>query len=183
MTTRYRVMAGQHIESDPEGRKDTDGRPLDVKYEQGQVFASKTPDLHRRWPEKFSKIEEDLPENNPYLTMPAPGETDDEFKVRMERLRANPASNTSEDVVAAAARRGFDTLHTDSGRTPPPGKPVPGSEPLDSMSVQELRALAADEEIDLKGATKKDDILRLIKASVAQQSTPASQSATMSMTM
>lgn len=37
---------------------------------------------------------------------------------------------------------------------------------LDSMNLKELLKVAEEEEIDLKGATKREDILKIIKASV-----------------
>lgn len=62
---------------------------------------------------------------------------------------------------AEAAKAGFDTIHTDSGKTPPPPKLT--AESLSMMSVRQLQDVAAEDEIDLKGATKKDDILRILK--------------------
>ena len=40
-------------------------------------------------------------------------------------------------------------------------------DPLDSMTVKQLRQLAEDEEIDLGSATAKNDILRIVRGSKA----------------
>jgi len=40
---------------------------------------------------------------------------------------------------------------------------------LDKMSVKELQAVAAEEEIDLKGATRKEDIVRTLKSNLTGQ--------------
>lgn len=46
-----------------------------------------------------------------------------------------------------------------------PIKPAcPPDSELKKMSVEDLRSLAADEEIDLKGATTKDDIIKRVKS-------------------
>lgn len=51
-----------------------------------------------------------------------------------------------------------------AAKTPktPPGGEAAG--PLDKLKVEELKAYAAENELDLGGATKRDDILAAIKA-------------------
>ncbi len=56
--------------------------------------------------------------------------------------------------------------------TAPQFNPNPGKAPvstsrsdnLDNLGVKELQALAAEEEIDLKGATKKEDIVKILRS-------------------
>lgn len=55
------------------------------------------------------------------------------------------------DAVAAAAKKGFETV----------GVPADG---LDAMTVADLRAMAAEEEIDLGGAATKAAIVAAIRA-------------------
>lgn len=45
-----------------------------------------------------------------------------------------------------------------------PKAPPFGGKNLDAMSPEQLKALAAEEEIDLRGATKKEDMLKILRA-------------------
>lgn len=63
----------------------------------------------------------------------------------------------SDHPAAQAAKEGADTLFTDSGREPPP------DDGLDEMIVPDLKKLANDMEVDLSGATKKDQIIAKIR--------------------
>ncbi len=58
------------------------------------------------------------------------------------------------------------TQHTTPQANPNTAKVAfsPASDKLDSLGVKELQALAAEEEIDLKGATKKEDIVRILRS-------------------
>ena len=66
-----------------------------------------------------------------------------------------------ESDFTGAAAAGFNTIHTDSKKSVPSGP-----DEFDSMSVPDLKKFASQEGIDLGSATKKDDILLVIREAV-----------------
>lgn len=54
-----------------------------------------------------------------------------------------------------------------SGKKSKKAEPVHGSATLDAMSIEELQAMAEAEEIDLGGATRKDEIIDIILEATA----------------
>jgi hypothetical protein len=86
-----------------------------------------------------------------------PGESLDDFlkRVQEEARRLSPA--------AEAAKEGFDTHKTDVGRYP---KPVDYEDTYDEMTVDELKAHAASEEIPLGSAKSKKDIIAILRQHV-----------------
>lgn len=106
--------------------------------------------LSRRWPERFEMIQGALFSGDPETQM-KPDETLNQFAARMVEL-AKSRTITSAEVLNP----------TDS--QPQTGGQAKDLSTFDAMTVKELQAHAAGEEIDLKGATKKEEILNIIKA-------------------
>jgi len=67
-----------------------------------------------------------------------------------------------------AGSRKFERVHEGQGQQ---FQSAPEPYPLEKMNIPQLIAHAEEEEIDLKGASKKDDILRILKT--ARQPSPA----------
>lgn len=62
-TTKYRVISGQYHHQVTTDVKDAKGniasyRNDEVVYAQGDTFETDRDDLHRRWPEKFQKLDD-----------------------------------------------------------------------------------------------------------------------------
>lgn len=113
-------------------------------YKPGQVLEAKA-DLATRWPEKFGRVAEGTPLDVGMLTRVPPSES-----------------------VADAAQRGFDPATSNTGALPP-SSPLPaGEDTFSHMTLNELKAFAAEEEIDLKGARTKEEILAVLRKSTAQ---------------
>jgi hypothetical protein len=53
-----------------------------------------------------------------------------------------------------------------SQASPPPGQLPPASDGLEEMTLKELQSFAAEEEVDLKGAKTKEDMIKAIRASI-----------------
>ncbi len=147
---KFKVLAGDHIELAPPGPDGkvpltNDGRLKQVKYIPGDIFETATDLLEKHhidgFPDKFERIHET------YVINETPGQ-------RLTRLRAELAE--AEKAV------------------PPPSAPsttvaspvhdlVPE---LRAMSLKDLQAWAAEEEIDLKGVKSKEEALKVIEAAL-----------------
>ena len=149
---KYRLLAGKHIAGTPDGSERL--------YKPGDIIDTEENLLRlngRNMPPKFEQVD---------------------FQDRSTLARVS-----DEEIVAEAARRGFNAVTSNTGPTTPPlaasagGSPpvkvqltpTPGLSALNAMSLKELQAHAAEEEIDLKGATKHQDVLRIILASRSEQ--------------
>lgn len=143
---RMRLKDGQHIENDQKGQQ--------VTYSRGDVFLSTRP-LYKRWPEKFELV----PDYTPLSGGGAVIHNDD----------YDPDFDDPQEFTSTVP----------TAPMPNPQSPRPTSQPphhsrrhelmddkmLDSMTVNELKALAEEEEIPLEGATKKPEIVEAIKKS------------------
>lgn len=139
---KFAVTRGCHVDNDPSGRKQPDGRPVEVMYKAGDVVESEI-DLVERFGDKFQRVEE-----NPRY-VPAEPETAEQIEARIKADQARLAAMRqapNPNAVADAARAGF------KGDT------------LDKMSDKELRSLAGDEEIDVSKCKTRDDLLKTIRA-------------------
>lgn len=155
---KYQVLTGMHIGVGPDGREKT--------YRQGDIVETNLDLLKLNgdgMTPKFARVD---------------GGTD-------------VPSQSGPITVEEAARRGFDPGVSNTGKTSPPlptstthmvppqtqtplspRKPnasAPRNEAeyvdlLNSMSIKELQAHAAEEEIDVRGATKKEELIKIIKA-------------------
>jgi hypothetical protein len=151
----YRLLDGQHIECDPriprnEGETDEEYKVrTETKYFRTEIVYSRVP-WDKMWPEKFVRADAFNPQGvNPFLSAPAPGETEEEFKRRMERLRTK-----KEDLPPAKVEA--------------PHPPATPSKPLEQMTLKELQEYAADEEVDIGNETKRERIIAVIKAAMAK---------------
>ncbi|MEU2799050.1 hypothetical protein [Streptomyces sp. NPDC007117] len=107
------------------------------------------------------------------------------MRVQMLRLMANPTHGTVPagtviDLPAAEARRRIAAgdckpLEGEGERPRPAPRRTPGpsspEEPaaVEKMTVDQLKALATEEDIDLGDATKKDDIRALVVAELERR--------------
>lgn len=118
---RFRLKAGQHIQTDP-------GAPK-VKY------TTATGAVIERHPPKTFAVG-DVIESDTNLA---------------ERFGAEK----------------FELLSGDGGGFGAPAKataPPPAPFPLDKMSVQQLLSVAQEEEVDVKGTAKREDLVKLLRA-------------------
>lgn len=163
---RFRILHSEHTDNHPDGG-DIEVSP-GVKLPRSKTYHAKHPqkpwtlqpgytgdiietdfDLRQMNGEgnmmpKFEKLDDDLDALatiNPFLTQPAPGETQEEFQVRMARL-----TGAAPEAV--------------------PAKPVMPD--LKALSTKQLIQYAQKERIDLKGANQHADILKLIEAAKAE---------------
>jgi hypothetical protein len=167
---RFKVLAGQHIEPDESLPPDTVTglHPVRIYYTGHIVetwrdlefkFNGGTPDTR-----KFERIYDDAPT--------IPGATEEEVRQFMEWKKAQAANlapsqpngittvaNQGKSEVQKAAEKGFNPATSNT--------PQPLNQPtLDIMSVKELQDFAKEEEIDIRGAKTKEDLLRVIKAAL-----------------
>lgn len=165
--TRYELLAGEHIEPNPD-------KPGEFfKVIRGQVFESVNdwyandvrdiqmgnlpPDALTGWPEKFRKVGEQT--DNPFTWNPQK-ETIEQFTERVKGF-SNAAGSTApvSPPTPHPAQQSQGYMDEDSTLRD-----------LENLSVKELQAQAHHAGIDLKGASKKEDILRIIKASLTSTS-------------
>jgi hypothetical protein len=105
----------------------------------GETFKTETPDLHKRWPEKFALLDKDDPTQ------------------QLERENAELKAKLAE--IAA----GTDNVD------PPSVEEDDLDEDFASMTLSELKSFAQEEGIDLDGATLKSDILLIIKKAINEE--------------
>jgi hypothetical protein len=141
---RYRLLRGSHIEahfrlSNP---KDPASAVIDESkvYQRGDIIETEDDLLKYNGgpmdPKKFELVLDELTDLKSMLSA-------------REKLEQRIK-------VAQAAEEGFRTSQTDAAK-------YPANDTLESMSVAELRKYAEEEEIDLGAATKKDQILNIIR--------------------
>lgn len=86
---------------------------------------------------------------------------DPDMQKKFERVIDNPAyiaqPATGGQAVGEASRAGAGTQPA----TAPAGSALAGT--LETMSLKQLQDMAAEEEIDLKGAKTKDEVLRVLR--------------------
>lgn len=164
---KFRLMDGQHCENLP-NKRDAKGNPILVTYRKGAVIETYT-DLNRL---------------NAKMEMNDGRVVDDpNFPKKFERIYDDPHAAHSQQAgpitAEEAARRGFATAFTDKDKYPPtPAQPPQVHKDqstvvldvntyvarLEKMSVKELQAHAAEEEVDLKGAANKEQIIKVLRA-------------------
>ncbi len=143
---RFKVLAGKHTCKEHQGVKDGDGRPLKTMkvYRAGEVIDTDT-DLaakfnHPPGAVKFERLVEDAPRPQPVHNAPAP----------------SPAHATTPQQPQPAPQQVAQ---------PQPARAAKGPDKYDSMSVKELTDFAAECEVDLRGATRKEEIVKILRAS------------------
>lgn len=148
MTTAYQLLEGQHLEPIPDGPSEQEkGRCK--KIHRGESFSSPNDWYADRWPEKFRKLDSAQP--GTFVFDPTK-ETWEQFSQRVKGEQQEQAQPSTAVQPSAAL-----TNHGDNGMR----------EMYESMTVKELQSHAAEEEIDLHGATRKDEIVRILLSQAA----------------
>lgn len=140
----YQLVMGRHMGDDPV----TNTKRIWAFNQPGHNVVPSRDNLCKRFPNKFRLLTEGTTANVDPETLMRPGETLNEFANRMTEL---------------ARVRGGGSAQSLTSNDPAPGTSL---ETFDGMTIAELKAYAESEEIDLGPATKKEDILRIVKASV-----------------
>lgn len=178
-TKKYQVVAGQHIQDDPLGRKNPDGSTVQILYPTGSIV--ETPlDLERLnqydpqtgqiVSEKFRRIHEDqaaagLPSTA--TVWDSAKETLEEFVARQRATGASPGSSAAAPSASSATTPPLPSAEPvvlPPNAVPPGVKATEEMKTLSMMTVNELRKLAEEQEVDLKGAKSKEDILKVFAA-------------------
>lgn len=187
----YRLLAGQHIQDDPDWTpSDAERREADAQgrtprnpgktYKAGDVVESET-DLAKRFgPEKFQlvggeiataearvrELEEEVrllrAEKAGMLGRRTPGDPTPENLERSPAVAPGGQVSTGKQASGGA----FQGPGVRSGPLRPEDDVTvggPADDGLDDKTVAELKDTAADEEIPLSGATKKDEIVAAIR--------------------
>lgn len=143
---KYRVLQGKTSEG-----RDAYGKPL--VYLKGTVFESDKDMLVHNAPghkPKFERVDDGTPVDEPVVLT---GGKSPAAPAQPNPPKPTPASPSTPPKPAPS--------------TPtPPKNTVDHGATLESMDVRELKAFAEAEEIDLKGASTKADMLRVLKAAV-----------------
>ncbi len=157
--TRYRVLEGHHVALVKTGRKvrSPDQGMIDEAVETvygpgmpaGDVFETEQDMLalngqHPKMRKKFDLADDPRLNSEEALMERIKGD-----QQRLQEIRA--AKTPSESAVAEAAKAGFNTTKTDR---------------LQGLSLKQLQEVAAEEEIDLKGAKTADDARKVLTAAL-----------------
>lgn len=133
----WRLLAGKHYENNP-----VEGLP-DLEFNPGDQFES-SDDLLRLnakgYPPKFELLEKHRTGFDPVALRKRPDETDAQHSARVQAMLESDEADFQSRVN--------------------PAKEAPD---INKMSVKDLTAFAAEEEIDLRGAISKEEILRRVK--------------------
>ena len=164
----FEVMSGHHIEKTPTGY---------VLYPQGSIVKTGTDlallDLKGMVP-KFRRIGYEPAHPSQGIHIASAMRADDKYEVvdkppPMEELLScerfvDGSGKPKFKIVRLPVSASVPQAQPKPG-VPSPGTPLPttGGDNYESMSVKDLQAVAAEEEIDLKGAGKKEDIIRVIR--------------------
>jgi hypothetical protein len=143
---RFRLRIGSYVMADPSGAKaqDNSGRPADFTVWPPAVIETDV-DLEARFgSQKFQRIHDD--------DGTVPG-----------RFVYDPARETIDEFIARVKAGSDDGAEGEPAQVEP--SPDETTKLLETMTVKELQGMAEDSEIDLKGATRKEDIIRVIKSS------------------
>lgn len=147
---RFRLLAGKHVETaiGPDGKPllDQHNHPLQIKYVPGDVFDTQVDlaaEFNSRGSVKFELAYDQTPLKGGQIIRKVPP---------IDR----GGDGATQAPAAAKPESPFSTK-------------APDFDPafLEAMTFNELKAFAAEEEIDLKGATSKDAALKSIRAALA----------------
>lgn len=164
---RYRLLAGQHIENHPSGKKYPDGSPVEIVFKQGDVFESElflerlNPHHSNGQPNldmlpKFELIHEiQTSPPPPDMTQQQQNETRKQYAERLAVL----LKQATEDEVPAQAQTKTVQPQTSSKLT---------EIQLKAKSLKELEEICEAEEIDLSKLSPKtkEGIIRIILTSI-----------------
>lgn len=147
----FRVNIGKHIEDDPSGEVLRDGRIKEKVYTPADgPFYSSTNLMKLNAPGMTPKFTHVLhePQGTVSPLTKQPGENSDQYADRMRKL--------AEEATRLATSPSEKALEEK-----PPSAIYPT---LETMNAKELQQWAAEEEVDLKNAKSKEDILKVIKS-------------------
>lgn len=148
---RYKVilLQGRHAETDDYG--------IETLYGPNDVFMASKP-LYRRWGNKFQKAEESTPLSSGGVVVSGP--EPDPWGEREESANQSGARMASPQEVVPAQHPPFQA--GPQGTTPQRVRGIPQKR-FEDMTVNELKSYAEEEEIPLQGATKKEDMIKVIR--------------------
>lgn len=148
----FRLLAGEHIGNNEEGKE--------TYYATGSVVPSES-DLEKRWPEKFRRVDGET-----YKAARAGFGTPTEGKSAEELRHTAPAAPTQSGALIDRGAQPSPAAHASVGSDKAPDYTEEDLATFDTMTVQELKDYAAEEDISLGGAGRKDEIVKTIKDSL-----------------
>lgn len=152
---RLKVLAGFHVENDLDG--------IATIYKKDDVFFSTKP-LHRKWPEKFARMDRNVPLSGGETKLLPEGQSiEQEDMTDGEVIEPTSANSIDSEGELIDQPHIVNSSHQDVSQNTSPPIPELDEEALQQMTVNELKAYAEEEEIDLHGASRKDEIIRMIK--------------------
>lgn len=143
MAFKLRLKDGQHTQNHP------DDPNKSMTYYAGQELENEQ-DLATRWPEKFERADRQV-SGPPSELQIRPGESIKDFANRMAALAASKDASPTAPIPVAG-----------SEPTAPPKTREEAAAALNKKTIVELQQLAEEEEIDIRGKTKKEDIVNAI---------------------
>lgn len=178
---RYKLLAGLHVETGPDGYEHCYAAAEPGAGHQPTIFESNNPDLARKWPEKFEPTDS-RPTVDPAKTRrgpvavgqpPTPGTGATGQTIPAPARHADSAGELGQAAASQRVqeqRQGQQTIGDE--RFPSlKGQPAPKNRQefeaaLERCNVEELRTIADEEEIDIKGAKSKEQMIARIKEQV-----------------
>lgn len=146
---KFRVLQGLHIDTDPKNPGQ------DKIYAPGSIVSTPQ-DLVKRYNApgsvKFERVDEYAVDANYNPLHRRPDETPEEYRTRMSELANAALEAATAEITTSSQEEGENESLSASPE-----------QVLETMTVDELTKHAQEEEIDLQGATKKKDIIRIIK--------------------
>ncbi|MFV0401682.1 MAG: hypothetical protein ACK5LX_13850 [Oscillospiraceae bacterium] len=96
----------------------------------------------------------------------------DLYNAQGEIVKHNPAKTIAYSEYEQLLEENKQLKEQLEGKaTPAAVKGTPPADPLEAMTVDDLKRYAADNKIDLGGATKKKDIVEVVRAALAENDT------------
>jgi hypothetical protein len=143
---KFRILHGKHTQKEDRGAKDADNNPVKsvVIYKRDEIVESTT-DLAATF-------------NRPPNSIKFERLTEDGAKA----VKGGMILRNAQAIMPAAAIQ-----QAVQQKTAAATREQVTTESLKNASVKDLQALAAEEEVDLKGSNDKAEILRLLKAAGA----------------
>ncbi len=165
---KFKLLAGGHVQGHPT-EKNAVGRALSTQYKPGDTVVSEQDLVKRFGPDKFlflgeaTKQEVESLANDPLI--PGQGATPlgDEGPVNTNKPPVDVKVTAEERAASEKAAAALAKADKGKPGTVKAKDVIKQYEPLDKMTLDELKEVAETEEIDLKGATKKDEIIKALR--------------------
>ncbi len=164
---KFRVLHGKHHE------EAVQGDPTTLRtYRTGEIVDSHTDllRLNSSNSRKFEKIEEDpkaSAQPNRAFSAAELGKMHADA-VANERLAETVRERVQAEKNNPTSIANPSLVQSTSVKSQPPKTQAEAIAKLDQMSLKDLQQVAADEEIDLKGANKREDVLRIVKSQLVK---------------